>query len=197
MKKQNKLKQIKKRIRKRTLFFLVIALIANSFAWFIYTNKVSNSITTGVRSWKITFDQDGQDLEENVEFNFDDIYPGIDTQVKQIDITNNGEMTAYISYQIESIQIFDETYTKEKYTQEQLINILNNNYPFKLSFINSDTEIIVGQTGNFTATLNWPFESGDDEADTYYGKKSYEFKEESNEPQIKIIVKIKASQTKD
>ena len=113
MKKQNKLKQIKKRIRKRTLFFLVIALIANSFAWFIYTNKVSNSITTGVRSWKITFDQDGQDLEENVEFNFDDIYPGINTQVKQIDITNNGEMTAYISYQIESIQIFDETYTKE------------------------------------------------------------------------------------
>lgn len=197
MKKQNKLKQIKKRIRKRTLFFLVIALIANSFAWFIYTNKVSNSITTGVRSWKITFDQDGQDLEENVEFNFDDIYPGIDTQVKQIDITNNGEMTAYISYQIESIQIFDETYTKDNYTQEQLINILNNNYPFKLSFINSDTEITVGQTGNFTATLNWPFESGDDEADTYYGKKSYEFKEESNEPQIKIIVKIKASQTKD
>lgn len=197
MKKQNKLKQIKKRIRKRTLFFLVIALIANSFAWFIYTNKVSNSITTGVRSWKITFDQDGQDLEENVEFNFDDIYPGIDTQVKQIDITNNGEMTAYISYQIESIQIFDETYTKENYTQEQLINILNNNYPFKLSFINSDTEITVGQTGNFTATLNWPFESGDDEADTHYGKKSYEFKEESNEPQIKIIVKIKASQTKD
>lgn len=175
----------------------MIALIANSFAWFIYTNKVSNSITTGVRSWKITFDQDGQDLEENVEFNFDDIYPGIDTQVKQIDITNNGEMTAYISYQIESIQIFDETYTKENYTQEQLINILNNNYPFKLSFINSDTEITVGQTGNFTATLNWPFESGDDEADTYYGKKSYEFKEESNEPQIKIIVKIKASQTKD
>lgn len=197
MKKQNKLKQIKKRIRKRTLFFLVIALIANSFAWFIYTNKVSNSITTGVRSWKITFDQDGQDLEENVEFNFDDIYPGIDTLVKQIDITNNGEMTAYISYQIESIQIFDETYTKDNYTQEQLINILNNNYPFKLSFINSDTEITVGQTGNFTATLNWPFESGDDEADTYYGKKSYEFKEESNEPQIKIIVKIKASQTKD
>ena len=197
MKKQNKLKQIKKRIRKRTLFFLVIALIANSFAWFIYTNKVSNSITTGVRSWKITFDQDGQDLEENVEFNFDDIYPGIDTQVKQIDITNNGEMTAYISYQIESIQIFDETYTKENYTQEQLINILNNNYPFKLSFINSDTEITVGQTGYFTATLNWPFESGDDEADTYYGKKSYEFKEESNEPQIKVIVKIKASQTKD
>lgn len=197
MQKQSKLNKIKKRIRKRTLFFLVIALMANSFAWFIYTNKVSNSITTGVRSWKITFDQDGQDLEENVEFNFDDIYPGIDTQVKNIDITNNGEMTAYISYQIESIQIFDDTFTNENYTQEELINILNNNYPFNLSFANSDTEITVGQTGNFSATLNWPFESGDDAADTYYGKKSYEFKQESNEPQIKIVVKIKASQTKD
>lgn len=197
MKKQSKLKQIKKRIRKRTLFFLAIALIANSFAWFIYTNKVSNSITTGVRSWKITFDQDGHDLEEDLEFNFDDIYPGIAPQVKTIDITNNGEMTAYISYHIESVQIFDDLFTSEDHSQEELINILNNNYPFNLSFANSDTEITVGQTGKFSATLNWPFESGDDAADTYYGKKSYEFKQESDEPQIKIVVKIKASQTKD
>ena len=197
MKKQSKLKQIKKRIRKRTLFFLALALIANSFAWFIYTNKVSNTITTGVRSWKITFDQDGHDLEEDLEFNFDDIYPGIAPQVKTIDITNNGEMTAYISYHIESVQIFDDLFTSEDHSQEELINILNNNYPFNLSFANSDTEITVGQTGKFSATLNWPFESGDDAADTYYGKKSYEFKQESDEPQIKIVVKIKASQTKD
>lgn len=194
--KKETIKKLKKRIRRRTLFFLIIALIANTFAWFIYTNKVSNSITTGVRSWKITFDQDGQTLEQNVVFDFDDIYPGIATQRKSIDITNDGEMKAYISYNVESIQIFDDVYTSDNYTEEELINILSNNYPFKITF-NNDEEINVGDTASFSVSLDWPFESGDDEKDTYYGKKSYEFKQNSDESQIKIIVKIKASQTKD
>ncbi len=194
--KRETINKLKKRIRKRTLFFLIIALMANTFAWFIYSNKVSNSITTGVKSWKITFDQDGQTLEQNVEFNFDDIYPGVSDQEKTIDITNNGEMKAYISYKVESIQIFDEVYTIDNYSSLELENILKNNYPFKITFSN-DEEINIGDTASFKVSLTWPFESGDDEKDTYYGKKSFEFKQNSMEEQIKIKVKIKASQTKD
>lgn len=194
--KKETISKLKKRIRKRTLFFLIIALMANTFAWFIYSNKVSNSITTGVRSWKITFDQDGQTLEQNVEFNFDDIYPGVNNQEKSIDITNNGEMKAYITYKLESIQIFDEIYTIDNYSSLELENILKNNYPFKIVFSNDD-EINIGDTASFKVSLSWPFESGDDERDTYYGKKSFEFKQNSMEEQIKIKVKIKASQTKD
>ena len=170
--------------------------MANTFAWFIYSNKVSNSITTGVRSWKITFDQDGQTLEQNVEFNFDDIYPGVNNQEKSIDITNNGEMKAYITYKLESVQIFDEIYTIVNYSSLELENILKKNYPFKIVFSNDD-EINIGDTASFKVSLSWPFESGDDEKDTYYGKKSFEFKQNSMEEQIKIKVKIKASQTKD
>lgn len=196
MMKKETISKLKKRIRKRTLFFLIIALMANTFAWFIYSNKVSNSITTGVRSWKITFDQDGQTLEQNVEFNFDDIYPGVNNQEKSIDITNNGEMKAYITYKLESVQIFDEIYTIDNYSSLELENILKNNYPFKIVFSNDD-EINIGDTASFKVSLSWPFESGDDEKDTYYGKKSFEFKQNSMEEQIKIKVKIKASQTKD
>lgn len=194
--KRETINKLKKRIRKRTLFFLIIALMANTFAWFIYSNKVSNSITTGVKSWKITFDQDGQILEQNVVFDFDDIYPGVNDQEKSIDITNDGEMKAYISYKIESIQIFDDIFTIDNYSSLELENILNNNYPFKIVFSNDD-EINIGDTASFKVHLTWPFESGDDEKDTYYGKKSYEFKQNSNDSQIKIKVKIKASQTKD
>lgn len=194
--KKETISKLKKRIRKRTLFFLIIALMANTFAWFIYSNKVSNSITTGVKSWKITFDQDGQTLEQNVEFNFDDIYPGVNNQEKSIDITNNGEMKAYITYKLESVQIFDEIYTIDNYSSLELENILKNNYPFKIVFSNDD-EINIGDTASFKVSLSWPFESGDDEKDTYYGKKSFEFKQNSMEEQIKIKVKIKASQTKD
>ena len=194
--KRETINKLKKRIRKRTLFFLIIALMANTFAWFIYSNKVSNSITTGVKSWKITFDQDGQTLEQNVVFDFDDIYPGVNDQEKSIDITNDGEMKAYISYKIESIQIFDDIFTIDNYSSLELENILNNNYPFKIVFSNDD-EINIGDTASFKVHLTWPFESGDDEKDTYYGKKSYEFKQNSNDSQIKIKVKIKASKTKD
>ena len=194
--KRETINKLKKRIRKRTLFFLIIALMASTFAWFIYSNKVSNSITTGVKSWKITFDQDGQILEQNVVFDFDDIYPGVNDQEKSIDITNDGEMKAYISYKIESIQIFDDIFTIDNYSSLELENILNNNYPFKIVFSNDD-EINIGDTASFKVHLTWPFESGDDEKDTYYGKKSYEFKQNSNDSQIKIKVKIKASQTKD
>lgn len=194
--KRETINKLKKRIRKRTLFFLIIALMANTFAWFIYSNKVSNSITTGVKSWKITFDQDGQTLEQNVVFDFDDIYPGVNDQEKSINITNDGEMKAYISYKIEFIQIFDDIFTIDNYSSLELENILNNNYPFKIVFSNDD-EINIGNTASFKVHLTWPFESGDDEKDTYYGKKSYEFKQNSNDSQIKIKVKIKASQTKD
>lgn len=197
MKKESKLKIIKKKVRRSTLFLLFIALITNSFAWFIYSNKVTNDITTGVKSWKITFDQEGSTLEDYVKFEIDDIYPGMDDYEQHINITNNGEMKAYIIYNIEAIKIFDETYTKDDYTEEELINLLANNYPFKMTFTENNTEIDIDETGYFGVTLVWPYESGDDEKDTYYGKKSYEFKQTSDDPQIQITVKIKASQTKD
>ena len=63
-----KLQLIKKRVRKSTIFFLIFAFMANAFAWFIYSNKVSGTITTGVKSWKINFKEDGVDLTNNIEF---------------------------------------------------------------------------------------------------------------------------------
>ena len=68
MAKKNKIKKIKRKVRRSTLFFLIFAFMANAFAWFIYSNKVSNQLTTGVKSWKITFEQDGNDLTDNIFF---------------------------------------------------------------------------------------------------------------------------------
>lgn len=198
MKKKNSvLRKIKKRVRRSTLFFLFLTLMANAFAWFIYSNKVSNQITTGVKSWKITFEQGGSDLTSNVTFEIDSIYPGMTPFQKSIEIHNAGEMVAYITYEIESIKILDEVYSKENYTQSELSDILNNNYPFKTSFTVDQDQIEIGDTGTFSAHLNWPYESGNDEQDTYWGKKSYSYKEQfPSEKQIVIVVKMTASQKK-
>lgn len=193
---RKKIKKVKKKLRRSTLFFLVLMLITNSFAWFIYTNKVSNSINTHVKSWLVTFDQDGNPLEDTIEFKIDSIYPGMTDFTDSINISNTGETTAYITYQVTSIKVFDEVLDTSNYTSDELISFLKTKYPFLLTFEVSDEEIETSNTSSFNVRLSWPYESGNDELDTYYGKKSYEFSQTNpNDNQIEIIVKIKASQS--
>lgn len=192
---KDKILFLKKRLRRRTLFFLILTLMANTFAWFIYSNKVSNNITTGVKSWKINFKQDGVDIVNNVEFKIDSIYPGMPDYTNSLSITNIGETAANISYEVEEIKILDEFYNSDMYSSTDLINRLKDNYPFKMNFSINNQEVGTGQTSEFTFSLVWPYESGHDEADTYWGKKSASFKEQyPNKEQIAIKVKIIAGQ---
>lgn len=192
---KDKILFLKKRLRRRTLFFLILTLMANTFAWFIYSNKVSNNITTGVKSWKINFKQDGVDIVNNVEFKIDSIYPGMPDYTNSLSITNIGETAANISYEVEEIKILDEFYNSDMYSSTDLINRLKDNYPFKMNFSINNQEVGTGQTSEFTFSLVWPYESGHDEADTYWGKKSASFKEKyPDKEQIAIKVKIIAGQ---
>lgn len=192
---KDKILFLKKRLRRRTLFFLILTLMANTFAWFIYSNKVSNNITTGVKSWKINFKQDGVDIVNNVEFKIDSIYPGMPDYTNSLSITNIGETAANISYEVEEIKILDEFYNSDMYSSTDLINRLKDNYPFKMNFFINNQEVGTGQTSEFTFSLVWPYESGHDEADTYWGKKSASFKEQyPDKEQIAIKVKIIAGQ---
>lgn len=192
---KDKILFLKKRLRRRTLFFLILTLMANTFAWFIYSNKVSNNITTGVKSWKINFKQDGVDIVNNVEFKIDSIYPGMPDYTNSLSISNIGETAANISYEVEEIKILDEFYNSDMYSSTDLINRLKDNYPFKMNFSINNQEVGTGQTSEFTFSLVWPYESGHDEADTYWGKKSASFKEQyPDKEQIAIKVKIIAGQ---
>lgn len=191
---KKKLKIIKKRVRRRTLFFLILVFMTNTFAWFIYSNKVSGSITTGVKAWKINFKQDGVDLTNNIVFKVDSIYPGMNDYSDSVNITNVGEMAAHINYEITYIKVMDEEYSSDDYTSLELLNILNTKYPFKINFTVEKDEVGTGQSSDFVFKLTWPFESGNDELDTYYGKKSSSWKETNSTPEIEINVKIIAGQ---
>lgn len=194
MKKSNH-KKIKAGIRRRTIFLLIVATITNAFAWFIYSNKVSNTINAGVKSWKITFAQDGTNLENEVTFNINSIYPGMPNYTDRIEIRNSGEMAANITYELISVKIFEQTFTNATYTSAQLESILSDNYPFVTTFNVSSATIDINQSANFSVLVNWPYESGDDELDTFWGKKSYDFKSQNpGVNEIEIKVKIVASQ---
>lgn len=197
-KKTSSLKKIKRGLRRRTIFFLVLAIMANAFAWFIYSNKVSNSINAGVKSWRITFSQDGTDIENNVVFNVDSIYPGMTNYTDSFEISNSGEMAAVVTYEILSAKIFDDTYTTDDYTSEEIEDILENDYPFTITFEVENANIDVYDSTTFSVNIVWPYESGNDTLDTFWGKESYTFKQENpSENEIELLVKVVAGQVNE
>ena len=186
-----RLQVIKKRVRKSTIFLLIFALMANAFAWFIYSDKVSGTITTGVKSWKINFKEDGADLINDIEFKVDWAYPGMETYEKEVSITNVGQLKASLKYEITYVRIFDEVYSNDTYSSDEIISILNSNYPFKIIFSIDNEALGTGQTTNFGFKLSWPYESGNDELDTTYGKKADDFNDnypEQSQIEVKAVV---------
>ena len=48
------LKALKKRFRLRHILFVAIIISANTFAWFIYMDKISSDIDVRVKSWNVS-----------------------------------------------------------------------------------------------------------------------------------------------
>lgn len=193
----DKKKKRKRRIRLRTIFLLAITLASNSFAWFIYSTKVSNNITAKVRSWHVNFEVgSGETVEEYIEINIDSLYPGMENYQKVLRASNNGEADARIKYEIEKATVLGDNLLNLNLTDEQIINKIKNDYPFTIDF-NVSNDIISKGGGEATITINvaWPYESGNDAEDTKWGNRAFDYnKEHSDLPSISLIVKITAVQ---
>lgn len=192
-----KKKKRKNKIRLRTIFFLAITLASNSFAWFIYSTKVSNNITAKVKSWHVNFEVGtGETVEEYLEIKIDSLYPGMEPYQKTLTASNNGESDANIKYEVEKVNILGDDLLNLNLTDEQIINKIRSDYPFTIDF-NVSNNIISKGGGHATITINvnWPYESGNDTEDTFWGNKAYDYHQEhSDTPSISLIVKITAVQ---
>lgn len=189
-KNKKKTKNIIKYINTKTMIILIVLLAFNAFAWFIYITKASLELDTHVAAWEINFKTDDQIIKNDILLEIDRIYPGMEDYTKEIEVVNKGEINAELSYRITSIEIFGEKYEiGDQYSADDLQNILTS-YPFKITIETSSKQIEAGTgQGKFTVKVVWPFESGNDIIDTYYGNKSYEFQE--NNPDGKgLIVKF-------
>jgi len=69
-------------------------------------------------------------------------------------------------------------------------------YPFKINVNKDDTQLVEGTgDGIFSVTVEWPFESGDDELDTLWGNNAYEFYSLNPDAKsIEIQIKLSAQQ---
>ncbi len=182
--KNSTIQSLKRSLRFKVIIMLGILLVFNTFAWFIYSSTVSTNITASVRSWRISFEAEDQ-VVQYVNFDVSDLFPGMTNYHNSIRIMNYGEVQASVTYEIEELRILNDIYTKQTHTSAQMQDILNNN-PFTTTFGLTKT-ILEPKTDytDFTLDIVWPYENGNDEADTLWGHKAYQYKEQY--PGVKLI----------
>lgn len=175
----SKFLKIIKKIKLRNLIILVVLLAFNTYAWFIYTTKVSIDLTAHVSAWDVEFVSKEGGITSNMLIEVERVCPGMDNFEKIIEVNNRGEVGATLSYEIESLKIMGNTLEVSEtsgLTSEDIENKMKTEYPFKIN-IEKDDEGLVSGTGNgsFRITVEWPFESGDDAKDTEWGNRAYEY----------------------
>ena len=184
-------------------------LSSNTFAWFIYAQKVSGTVDVHVRSWKILFESNNEEITDYVEVKVDSIYPGMEDFSQQVSVYNKSDIKAHLKYSILYVRVLNDTFKtiegKQEdgepiydtdITSEQLEQILSENYPFKITFLIGQTELDEkeGQS-SFNIAAKWPYESGDDAADTLWGNKAYDFLNTyPDEPCIELKIKLHVTQ---
>ena len=169
--------KILKKIKIKNIIILILLLIFNTYAWFIYATRVSSEISVHISSWNVEFSIGEDESITNVVIAVDRIYPGMETTEKVVTVKNKGEIKAELDYQIMGLKVLDDSYkVGENITTEELINKINTEYPFKINITKDDTLLTQGAgDGMFGVTVEWPFESGDDELDTLWGNKAYDY----------------------
>ena len=196
-----KIYRVLKKIKLSNLVILLLLLIFNTYSWFIYASRVSTGLTASVKSWNVEFVSDTGDVTTNIDINVENIYPGMNPFEKIIDVYNRGETSATLSYEIEYLRIMDEVYEVNEdtgLTSKDLENKIANIYPFKI-IIEKDDEILEtgGGQGSFKIKIDWPYESENDELDTMWGNRAYEYhKLNPDKKCIEMKIKLIATQQK-
>ena len=175
----NKIFTVLKKIKLRTIIILILILAFNTYAWFIYATKVSMELNVHVSSWNVEFTTGDGETITNILIEVERIYPGMENFEKTIDVHNKGETRATLNYNIKSLKVLDQTYIVTEgsgITSDEIYEKMETEYPFKIKIEKDDTNLLNGTgSGLFKITVEWPFESGDDELDTLWGNKAYEY----------------------
>ena len=186
------------KVIKRIRYFLIFAILllsVNAYAWFVFVTRVDTNITAKVRSWNVMFQVHDNNIANEVVFNVGEIYPGMTPYNDYASIINTGESAGEATYIIKRIQIFNDVYESRNYSQGELIDMLTAGYPFEIDVSLTNNIVLPGQTETFNIDITWPYESGNDELDTYWGNVAYTYLQ--NDPTatcISITAEIRVNQ---
>ena len=182
-----------------TLFFIGVSFISITLAWFAYSGLITARTEINVKAWNIEFNKNGDPVSNELIIRTS-IEPGMETMTEVIDIKNLGDTAAAVTYEIEEARILNDELSNED--QNKLKDTLSHNYPFHVDMSISDNFIRAHDgTGKFQISVSWPFDSGNDEWDSEWGNKAYDFALEESKKEvadqryaIKLEIHLKAVQ---
>ena len=117
-------------------------------------------------------------ITTNIVVSVSEIYPGMVTFQKVIEVQNRGEVTANLSYEVQSLRVLNNTYEVgvNGETSSSIESRMTNDYPFTITITKDQSQLnAVNGVGHYTIEVSWPYESGDDVEDTYWGEQSYAY----------------------
>ncbi len=183
---------------KRMRYFIIFAILllsVNAYAWFVYVTRIDSNITAKIRSWNVMFEVHDDDIASEVTFSVGEMYPGMPDFNDYASIVNNGETAGEVFFTIKRVKIFDNVYDDAHYSQGQLIDMLTANYPFVIDISLTNARVEPGHTEYFNIDITWPYESGDDATDTYWGNYAYAYLQ--NDPTatcISVTAEVRVNQ---
>ena len=187
--------------------FIATSFIFTTFAWFAYSGLRSVSTEIDVKTWHIELTKSNETINNNIVISLDDVYPGMETVDEVINIQNQGDSDAKLSYKIVSSRILDSEINGETLqNNEMLSDSLSHDYPFHLNVDLSKRYIAAGgDSSTFEVSVSWPLDSGNDELDSLWGANAYNFqngekaRKTSNpdyvpRPAVQLVISIIAEQ---
>ena len=73
-----KIVRILKKIKIKNIIILILLLIFNTYAWFIYATKASSSIDVHISSWNVEFTVGEDETVTNILIEVERVYPGME-----------------------------------------------------------------------------------------------------------------------
>ena len=178
------------------IFFLAVSFLSISLAWFAYSGLAKVSTEIDVKTWYIEFQKGDATVSNNIVISLDEIYPGMDVVHEPVKILNKGDSDAKLNYSIVSASILGEDISGDDIEDK-----LSHDYPFHINMSLSKNFVLAQDNYSmFDLSVSWPFESSNDEFDSEWGNKAYEFQQqelakaasdESHQavPSIKVVIR--------
>ena len=190
-----------------SLFFVAVSLLSITLAWFAYSGVARTATEVNVKAWYIEFSKDNKKVSNEIVLSLNDVYPGMEQVVEKVKIDNLGDTDAKLNYTIDSARILDEDLKSEETSTLEIEDKLSHDYPFHINislskdFVKADEN----DTSEFEVSVSWPLDSKNNELDSEWGKKAYEFQEQENakhendssyqaKTSLRIVISLKAEQ---
>lgn len=195
------------KINLTSLFFIIVSSISVTLAWFAYSGLASVGTEVGIKAWYIEFEKDNEKISSDIKIPISDIYPGMETVTETVNINNFGDSDAELKYSIVSARVLDELQeANNELLSSDIETSLLNDYPFHISINLSKQYVLAkGEPGTFEISISWPLDSQNDELDSLWGNRAYQFQQneiaQNNlddsykiRPSIDIVLKLTAEQ---